>query len=314
MNLNKDLSEYEHLVNSSGKVVVFMKLAELVSQDWWVEGNILNTSVDSNCDCPRTWVRLTKQIQETVIAVFEDYFHRNNWLPQSISVANDAVCILKLKNHLPEMIEFLNTIMENFLHVEWSYDHSIAINGCESDDHSQSEWEEEEGGLDEFLEEHTLVYRIDSQDDIYAIDELPTDEIQQSSLSTHATDLPKMLPLFGQHLQFLNIQWDNELDENSDLSLGDDVLPVLQILQINLFGLPPLRQLCDILLTSKFASSLSFIQIPQPPPPTNSESSEEDFHVLDDALGQLPDCVRIEISQEYWEHLPKSKSRGVFKA
>ncbi|KAL4248358.1 hypothetical protein ABKN59_009687 [Abortiporus biennis] len=110
------------IFDSSGKAAVFANLAEHLSK--W-NRNVLTAGIFY--DVPPKWKDLGKQIQNIVIAVFEGWFHRNNWFQQSLSINNDAANVLNLNNTMwQELIEGLDAIIESFLHVE-SYGHTIIV-------------------------------------------------------------------------------------------------------------------------------------------------------------------------------------------
>ncbi|KAL4248367.1 hypothetical protein ABKN59_009697 [Abortiporus biennis] len=316
MDLNEDPSKYNDLVDSSGKVAVFAKFAErrlniLLGDHWFY---IYYSK----------WRELVEQIQTVVIAIFEDYFHRNKWFQQSVSIGDDAVGILNLNHQLQEMIESLDSIMDSFLHME-SRGQTVFIN----DINDVFGFGLNKGRPSEdFVQLHTLVYQINSKNEINFIRELPEDDMSPSvnhalnssytaclssqifNQSQYGTwNLMKMLPSFGRRLQLLKVRWDmdeDDLDEN--LSFGADVLPVLQTLRVTqLFGSSRTHAFCRVLSRSSLASSLSSIGIWGLP----EEMKEQDSIALDDILAQLHDRVQIAIEKSRWKFFPKLESKGV---
>ncbi|KAL4242707.1 hypothetical protein ABKN59_011663 [Abortiporus biennis] len=276
MDLNEDPSKYDdHLVDSSGKVAVFAKLAEL---------SFDTSTVDRWLFIYPKWRELVKQIQTMMIIVSEDYFLRNQWFQQSVSVAVDAVGILNLNHQLQEMTESLDSVIDSFLHME-SRGQTVLIN----DIHDVFGYGlEEDEPLEDFVRKRTLVYRINSKNEINFIRELPEDDVRKSLL-----------------LVWWNINED-KLDEN--LSFGADVLPVLQTLCVTqLFDSSRTHAFCHVLSRSSLAPSLSSIEIRS----LLEEMKEQDFIVLDDTLAQLHDRVQISINKRYWNDLPKLQSKGV---
>ncbi|KAI0788698.1 hypothetical protein C8Q75DRAFT_185533 [Abortiporus biennis] len=125
------------------------------------------------------------------------------------------------------------------------------------------------------------------------------------SLYIQASDLPKMLPSLGRHLQLLRVYWnmyEDKLDES--LSFGADVLPVLQTLVIDtLSQSTQVRTFCRVFSRSGLASSLRYIQI--------RDVVKVSLVLLDDTLAKLDDHVQIAVERARWEFLPKLKSKGV---
>ncbi|KAL4241991.1 hypothetical protein ABKN59_000640 [Abortiporus biennis] len=337
MDLNKDSSEYEQLVDSSGKVVIFAKIAEWVSEDPWLRGNIFKNEYYRYNYSPK-WEDLVKQIQATVIAVFEDYFCQNNWLQHGFSIIDDIAGIFEGGNLLQQMTESLDATIAELAEL---YSRTLSIADIPNICGFDFEFFISPSKVNKFLRDHMLIYSIDSENGIYIVLDLPHDEPQKlvttameellqrmpavipqwllwtkmpntlQSLSINTLDLPKMFPSCSRHLQFLRVYWitnQNELDQN--VSFGADVLPTLQTLVISsLDCISDFRAFHDVLSRSTISSSLSCIQIQYLP--SSHQMEEQSWRVLDDTLVQLPDHVQIKLEDKYWQFLPQLQSKAM---
>ncbi|KAL4248370.1 hypothetical protein ABKN59_009691 [Abortiporus biennis] len=312
MDLNWYPSKYDELADCSGKVAVF---AKLVHKKWW-RGNILTNNL-------------------------QNYFP-----PKWEGVSISDVVILNLNNQFQEMIEMLDNIIDGFVHVK-SYGQTLSFD--DFPDVLGFPWSEKDEQLVSFLRKHTLVYRIDSENDIYVIPEFPKDGIQNSvAVSSTATraledryqqtrgrnhlyadieletqrstktctefllDGPPLLSNL-QSVKLLCVSYlvvPAKVEPDENLSFGAEVLPVLQTLTITELDFPSkVSAFCHVLLRSSLASSLCCIRIW-----CSTLEGSYSFSLLDDTLSQLPDHVQIEIEEERWENLSKSMSKGVLVA
>ncbi|KAL4248364.1 hypothetical protein ABKN59_009695 [Abortiporus biennis] len=358
MELNWDSPHWNKVHSRSGKFLIFATLEKIKPRGQ----NILTaSSYHASYGFSLKWEALVKQIQNIIIAVFEGYFHRNNWFQQSISIVNDVACILDLNNLLwQEMIkEVDDAIIDSSLHAK-ADGRTITIDDIprsvtavvEGQIHNTQPLVAEVKFIDNktctktftefFLHGPPLLPNLQSVtigctfgmcsshvllppklaqkkrlslSKLQVTYDVPPGVCQWlsssqtpdslKSLYIQASDLPKMLPSLGRHLQLLRVYWnmyEDKLDES--LSFGADVLPVLQTLVIDtLSQSTQVRTFCRVFSRSGLASSLRYIQI--------RDVVKVSLVLLDDTLAKLDDHVQIAVERARWEFLPKLKSKGV---
>ncbi|KAL4243951.1 hypothetical protein ABKN59_011987 [Abortiporus biennis] len=283
MDLQWDCSKCDHFLDSSGKIAVFTKMAEIISTDP-SRGHILNAPCYF---LPTKWQKLVKKIQVMMLSMFEHYFRRKHWFQQSVMIMDDIAYALEKNRLVRPMARYLDAEIEKFLHV-MTYGQTISMNDI-SKLFGWNDSPKSQGELRQILEDNTFVYRIYSMNEVYAIFDIPGPEIRRFvdialgsqqippvvfkwlswtqaprtvwSLHIRASILDEMLPSFGQHLQILNLKWDISRSEiYTDISFGIDVLPALQTLVINYLYQRDVDAFCDVLLRTNTSSTLSCIR------------------------------------------------------
>ncbi|KAL4243656.1 hypothetical protein ABKN59_011339 [Abortiporus biennis] len=151
MNLDEDSRTNSRLIDSSGNVVVFQKLYEGLGHrypsKWW-RIYLMKFDREYLKNFPPKWVQLIIDIQTIVISAFEGYFHRNDWLLQSISIAGDVVALLGT-DLFQQFMKCLDAAIAELLR---SYNQTISI----SDQSIETKYQ-----LQDFLRHHSFVYSIE---------------------------------------------------------------------------------------------------------------------------------------------------------